>query len=200
MKEEHRGFTIYIERDEYPDSPRNWCNLGTMLCWHRDYKLGDEQVEHYQNAVPPDADVMLPLYLYDHSGITMRTRPFSCHFDSGQVGYIYVTRDEILAEYGSKRLTKSKREKVRRILQAEVEIYDQWLRGDMWGYIVKDMDSIYDSCYGFYGYDYCLDEAKSIVNHYIARERKQHIEQVKSWLRNKVPLIYREPLDVKFSR
>lgn len=200
MKGEHRGFTIYIERDEYSDSPRNWDNLGTMACHHRNYKLGDKQVEHPLDAVPPDAEVMLPLYLYDHSGVTMRTRPFSCYFDSGQVGYIYVTRDEILAEYGGKRLTKSKREKARRVLQAEVEIYDQWLVGDVWGYIVKDMDSVYDSCYGFFGYDYCLNEAKSIVDNYIARERKRHVKQVKSWLRNRVPLIYRKSLDVKFSR
>ena len=30
--------------------------------------------------------LMLPLYLYDHSGITMNTTGFSCPWDSGQVG------------------------------------------------------------------------------------------------------------------
>lgn len=32
--------------------------------------------------------LMLPLYLYDHSGITMNTTGFSCPWDSGQVGWI----------------------------------------------------------------------------------------------------------------
>jgi hypothetical protein len=34
------------------------------------------------------------LYLYDHSGITISTSPFSCGWDSGQVGFIYLTRQK----------------------------------------------------------------------------------------------------------
>jgi|TARA_Y100000034_G_scaffold70796_1_gene85367 hypothetical protein len=35
--------------------------------------------------------VILPLFLYDHSGITMSCAPFSCPWDSGQVGVIFMT-------------------------------------------------------------------------------------------------------------
>jgi hypothetical protein len=35
--------TIVITRDTLADSPREWDNLGTMYCWHRNYTLGDEQ-------------------------------------------------------------------------------------------------------------------------------------------------------------
>ena len=38
-----------------------------------------------------DGMVILPLYLYDHSGITMNTCGFSCPWDSGQVGWIYAS-------------------------------------------------------------------------------------------------------------
>ena len=34
---------LRIERDEYPESPRDLDNAGTMVCWHRRYNLGDEQ-------------------------------------------------------------------------------------------------------------------------------------------------------------
>ena len=44
--------------------------------------------------------VILPLYLYDHSGITMNTTGFSCPWDSGQVGWIYADADCIKKEYG----------------------------------------------------------------------------------------------------
>ena len=37
--------------------------------------------------------VILSLYLYDHSGITMNTTGFSCPWDSGQVGWIYADAD-----------------------------------------------------------------------------------------------------------
>ena len=40
-----------------------------------------------------DGFVFLPLYLFDHSGITMNTSGFSCPWDSGQVGWIFCTPD-----------------------------------------------------------------------------------------------------------
>jgi hypothetical protein len=39
--------------------------------------------------------VVLPLYLYDHSGLTISTSPFSCRWDSGQVGYIHTTFEQV---------------------------------------------------------------------------------------------------------
>ena len=110
--EEYRGYTINIYSDDDPMNPRTECdNLGTMLCYHGRYTLGDadpvyksddqngwdeleEKLIKEQHAV-----VVLPLYLYDHSGITMNTGGFSCSWDSGQVGFIYVTREKVLKEY-----------------------------------------------------------------------------------------------------
>lgn len=40
--------------------------------------------------------IFMPLFLYDHSGITMNTCGYSCRWDSGQVGYIYTDRKTIL--------------------------------------------------------------------------------------------------------
>ena len=47
-----------------------------------------------------DEVVALPLYLYDHSGITMNTSGFSCPWDSGQVGWIYCTKKRFREETG----------------------------------------------------------------------------------------------------
>ena len=44
--------------------------------------------------------VILPLYLYDHGGITMRTSSFSDPWDSGQVGWIYASKQEFRNEMG----------------------------------------------------------------------------------------------------
>jgi hypothetical protein len=38
---EYKGYKIKIVFDEDIWSPRDWDNLGTMVCWHRRYKLGD---------------------------------------------------------------------------------------------------------------------------------------------------------------
>jgi hypothetical protein len=44
--------------------------------------------------------VILPLYVYEHSGVTMRTYPFGCRWDSGQAGYIYALKSKFLKETG----------------------------------------------------------------------------------------------------
>lgn len=51
--------------------------------------------------------IVLPLYLYDHSGITMNTTGFSCPWDSGQVGWIYASKEDALKEFGGKSFTAS---------------------------------------------------------------------------------------------
>lgn len=129
-----------------------------------------------QNIIDTAADgaVVLPLYLYDHSGITMNTSGFSCPWDSGQVGYIYATRQVILDEFGKKRLTKKLKEDAERILRDEVAAYDNFLTGNIHRYSVEvirhfvaceccgkeGQETVYeDSCGGFYGdVDHVVDE------------------------------------------
>ena len=72
-----------------------------------------------------DGMVILPLYLYDHSGITMNTCGFSCPWDSGQVGWIYADKAMIEQEHG--KITPEILEKVRQTLEAEVKEYDYYL-------------------------------------------------------------------------
>ena len=40
-EENHRGHMIRIIQDIDAENPRDWCNLGTMTCWHSRYCLGD---------------------------------------------------------------------------------------------------------------------------------------------------------------
>lgn len=206
---------IRIEHDEFPESPRAWCNLGTMVCWHNLYSLGDEQpsedpdeyllamaeefspgiterVERFADRLWEDLKeregltledrlrshgiavdayqaervlavldrhvIMLPLYLMDHSGLSMNTGGFSCPWDSGQVGYIYAKKADIRKEYGWKLITAKRQKQIESYLKGEVEVYDQHLRGDVWGFVIEEFvpDEGWqetDSCWGFYGSD-----------------------------------------------
>ena len=115
--------------------------------------------------------ICLPLYLYDHSGITISCGPFSCPWDSGQVGYVFITREEILYEWGNmgkaKVVTKKMREQAENVLRGEVETYDQYLTGEVYGYIIEDEDgNELDACWGFYGEECCLEEAKSSADYW----------------------------------
>ena len=100
---------------------------------------------------------ILPLYLYDHSGITMSTGSFSCPWDSGQVGWIYISIEKAASE-GWKTP-----EQAYKAMQAEVEEYDHYLTGQCYGYVVEDTDGEgIDSCWGFLGdSDYVRGEMRA---------------------------------------
>lgn len=192
------GHKLEVIVDEHPDSPRTWDNLGTMICFHRRYILGDDHsygnsadsvdefladiagIENYLDLPQNDRgqgitdyllkkaeekNFILPLYLYDHSGITMNTTGFSCKWDSGQVGFIYVSYEKVRKEYNWKRLTKKCKEKIYSYLTGEVEVYDQYLTGDVYGFCVKDSeDNHVDSCWGFYGSDWETNGMKDHID------------------------------------
>ncbi len=174
-------YRVKIIQDEVTESPREWDNLGTMVCWHRRYDLGDEQpcenaqeylrsmavdyVGAYDGDLIPEKDIqrildkhflILPLYLYDHSGLSISTGAFSCSWDSGQVGYIYVEKTKAIEECGDLEIVKDQ-------LLGEVKTYDQYLDNDIWGFAIEKREhcnscdhdewEYFDSCCGFYGSD-----------------------------------------------
>ena len=157
---------LKLVQDSSPESPRTWDNLGTMVCFHNRYDLGDNHNynsddynswEEMKKAIIKEENtaVILPLYLYDHSGISISTGAFSCRWDSGQIGFIFVSKEKALEEFGGKIVTAKLKEKLERILDGEVETYDQYVRGDVYGFqIVDEDDDVVDSCYGFYGYNH----------------------------------------------
>jgi len=169
MKTNHKGYEILIEQDANPINPRmENANLGIMLCKHRRYNLGDDVDANKDEVLNMLAGkikdvVVLPLYLYDHSGITMNTTGFSCRWDSGMVGCIYADYNKIRSWYGVKKVTKNLIEKVKDMFRSEVKEYDNYISGNVYCYtILKDNEEM-DSC-GGYPYENALLEAKAIVD------------------------------------
>lgn len=149
---------LEVFRDEFAESPREWDNLGKMVCWHKRYNLGDKheykdpqafrESEEYKNAF-----VILPVYLYDHSGITMSNTDFGDRWDSVQVGYIFVTKEKAQSEFGGE-LDETLKQHITEMLIAETEIYDNYLTDDCFGFKITDENGEeLDSCGGFFGGD-----------------------------------------------
>jgi hypothetical protein len=168
LKEDH---ILQIFQDTWGESPREWSNLGTMAIFHRRYNFGDEvdfksddfnswsEMGEYINK-DLDAAVCIPIYMYDHSGITINCDGFACPWDSGQVGYIYVSRQKLKDEYGVKRISNVMLERAEKALRREVHLTDQYITGDVYGFQVikrylntdgEIQEDIIDSCSGFYG-------------------------------------------------
>ena len=198
-------YIVKVVQDEDPINPREeWGNLCTMICFHRRYNLGDKH-----NHTPETIADMLernkktifyrPLYLYDHSGITISTAPFSCRWDSGQVGWIYVERDKFLKEFGFKKMTKKAKERLEELFVGETKVYDDYLTGNVYGFVVEEPESetCVDSCWGFFGEpEDCLAEGVSEAREIIKNDIKEHLNLLKIWIKNRVPLEKRTPLSV----
>jgi hypothetical protein len=188
QRRDYMRYQLKIEQDTDPMNPREeYDNMGTMIAYHSNYILGDnpwkarhsqgerdyiERDELVRIVQKPDV-ISLPLYLYNHSGITMRTTPFSCSWDSGQVGYIFCYRDKVTApdQLGEGWSDDA----IKQVLNDEVETYDQYLTGDVWGYVITDTetDEVVDSCWGFYGHDSCEEEGEATRKYFEDRVPKQ---------------------------
>lgn len=160
----HEGLTINIWHDQDPMNPREWDNIGKMVCFHNRYKLGDDHdfrdPEDFDAFLVEEKDKLyiLPLYLYDHGGITISTKPFNCPWDSGQVGYIYITK---------KRAEEEGLSDPYKTLEHEVKEYDHYIVGNCYGYTIEDEEGDFlDSCGGFLGYeDFAEEEALNMAKH-----------------------------------
>lgn len=154
---ERPTYTLTITDDPYPENPRSWDNAATMWCAHRRYNLGDHQIntadyDSWDDVLTTiDYVVALPLYLYDHSGITMSTTPFSCRWDSGQVGWITMSKTQILNAFGGKRVTAKKKQQAMGLMRSEVATYDAYITGEVYEYAIMDAEGeVVESCCGYY--------------------------------------------------
>ena len=195
MRYEDDRKAIVIVRDTDARSPRQDDNLGKIMAFHRNYSFSDEKhssnlhtalfnlledlapvnVNEFEDKNDEDIleeigkyAVVLPLYLYDHSGVSIRTEPFSCKWDSGQVGIVYASMADVDKEWEGVD-EKTQRENAERIMKSEISIYDDFLQGEVYGFELYEKcdkchhGQLVDSCWGFYGNNIEENGIKSAV-------------------------------------
>ena len=129
----------HITQDEESEFLK-WDNLGTMMCWHQEYNLGEkhemslEEGKTVARNIETAGGIVLPLFLFDHNGITLcsdksKNTTLSWLWDSCQVGFIFVRAERICKQYGVNRVTKKVRERATACLISEVHACDKFLSG-----------------------------------------------------------------------
>lgn len=193
----YKNHNISIEYDESPMNPREDDNICIFHIAHRNYSFGDENyndsesIHEAEKEAKSNGDITLPLYMYDHSGITISLSPFSCRWDSGQVGFVQIPRERMLEEFSSKIFTPKLKEKAEQIAQGEVDIFDSFLRGEVYGYIIDDDG---DSCWGYYSIEDAMKDAEETIDYTVKDNIKKHCEKLKSQIKHKTPYYARESL------
>lgn len=134
--------------------------------------------------VNPGIAIIRDLSLYDHSGITIFAGSPTCRWDSGQVGWQYITDEKLAEEWNGDR------DKALAYMESTLREYDDYLRGEVYGFTVEvgiKVEKKYpsghiehviewvheDSCYGFIGdwrdknsgiHDYLDDELTALLD------------------------------------
>ena len=180
--------TIHIVQDPDPLNPRtDWDNPWEWYSNHRRYSFDrhdgksleiddiytdDSDEEHdgetiYEAILRQNPDFLdaQPIYLFDHSGLSVSLGSFNDPWDSG-VGAIAVITRKKAEEYWPdlKGDDEKLKERAYKALESEVEDFDKYLRGDVYGYMIHSDDGDGESCFGFYDIKDALEEGAACVS------------------------------------
>ena len=183
----YRGKQIEIIQDIDAQSPSEYADTGLFLVAnHRQCYIPEPGEKHIPATFKELVDKykkthwIFPVEAYIHSGVHLSLSGQGNYpdrrWDVSQLGAVFVAKSEW-------RLSK----KALTAAQALLTEWNQYFSGDVWGYKVGE-----DSCWGFHGQAYCIEQAKEIADYQIEKERKERIERVKTFIKNRVPLFVRE--------
>lgn len=180
-----KKYELEIKQDNSPDNPRTeWDNVTTMICFHRRYDLGDEHDykssdfegwDEMKQQIETDYNVLMikPLYMYDHSGITISTSPFGCQWDSGQIGWVFIEEKQWIQMMGED-MDRSE-DRLDRIIEGDVKTYDKYITGEVYGYEIYEVETcdkghehkiLVESCWGFYDEEDCREEGNRVMEYH----------------------------------
>jgi len=127
------------------------------------------------------ARVVLPLSVYEHSGITMFVGNGEYVFDPGgwdtsYVGFIFDTPESRKECFGD---NEASDDEIESSLRAEVKAYASYLEGDITCWSVYDEETDYqDGCGGYVGdYEVCKQECYAALEHGIEKRLAEMTER-----------------------
>jgi len=196
---EYKGYNIEVIYDQNADSPDEWGYHDAFIVHdHRMFSVerkGFDPADIFEDLKAGktlyDGYHIFPLYAYIHSGVALSlgrsSYPFTCNWDTSFAGFVLVKK------------TKGwswRKDKAETIAKAIVKEWNCYLSGDVYGY-----SSEVGSVWGFYGSEgkeEMIKDAKSEIDYEIQKKTKTHFEQLKTWIKNKVPLLKRQAFQYSF--
>lgn len=114
---------------------------------------GEEIAKRIRGAV-----VCLPVYAYD--GRLGTVLEIADEWESAN-GWIYATHESVETCIG----TDATGDHIVAALESELKTWQQWAQGDVYGVEIYDpAGNMVDSCYGFYGIEYAIEEARGMLD------------------------------------
>jgi hypothetical protein len=181
-KVEYRGCVIkaYYDQDASHTNPIDKMKYDDTFIWavwernsifsDRDYRPVDDPSE-MPDWAEENGYELFPLFKYEHSGVAYSIAPFSCRWDSGQVGYLAIKKSAF---------TSPEAKPLQEYAEQFVKTAGAWCNGEVYGYTAytEDGEDI-DSCWGFIGDDgyswrnedcYMIQQAKENIDYYLKEQ------------------------------
>jgi len=181
--EDYYSWTGWLEHEVIaPDG--SWELPDNMLPLDEDGGYADDEYdvayEAYRKTIVSERlndIVFFPLYVYEHSGITMGVGngyPFNDLFDAGQVGWIYAWKNDALRCGFTEENWRTMTEQT---LLAEVHEFDNWLTGS---YVCLQLQENFGGEWETIDSICCIpyDDIKSAVLLYFGEEYKELAEAI----------------------
>ena len=168
-------FELRTVQDENAEAPNEWGDDAVFLVTKNHRYFSVEAPEGWSLGRVCEMSkgdmknfVAFPLYAYIHSGVALslgQEYPFNDQWDSCRIGYVVVKK----AGFGTEC-------DLREVAAGFVTTWNQYLSGDVWGYQIVRIDTcdlghtheeVVESCYGFYGHEYCLSEGKIALDYFL---------------------------------
>lgn len=163
---------------------------GTENACERCEGLGEVEPTTEEWLEDQEAIAVMPLFLLDHSGLSIRGGEFiwlddpafrrpdgtlrapnrewvrstnrfagdSAGWDTSFVGFLITTEERVRELCGDDAKYRTA-EFLAEAFKVEIEEYDKFLRGEVYGYIVGEDTPPEESCWGFLGFDYVKEQA-----------------------------------------
>ena len=122
-------------------NPRNDDCLGHLFLFHKRYVLGDEteytakDFAHFEDMLTflretEEAIIALPVFGYDHGQLRIQVGPYNDPWDSGQLGFIWATKSDIMTWYQATEWEDRLATEATAVLGAEVAAYDAYINSE----------------------------------------------------------------------
>lgn len=140
-------------------------NLGKIICFHGRYSMPQEVDGISTNDfngwnemrayLEKHYKVVLPVYMYDHSGTTVNTTGFHCPWDSGQIGFIVASAADIRENFCVKRCSAKIVKSAEKTLKNEIKLWDMEMTGQTYWVELENLQTNeIESCGGYYGTEF----------------------------------------------
>lgn len=187
--EEHEGWKVEIFQDWDAQSPASWDTLGELVAFDRlwrDYRFASRVSNSTEDeAVNRGGAALLKrwlLFCENEIAVTFRfdeygsgqARIYSSDYEGSNPSGFIVTNHKRVSELCGDDPTYHTVEWIEQALEEELGEWDKYVQGDVYGYVVEGPDGDhYDSCWGFYGFEYACQEARQQLEWAIQHEKEE---------------------------